>query len=343
MISVAVAIVAFSIAFRLLPGLGISAALLAVSAIIPQAYSVLSGAILRGNGRLASGTFAELGSMPALAVAILLTKAMLSELSLTDAIIALSVSSWLTAAWAIPAAIRSVRIVSTEATAGASSQSIHDFLKRYLGRMIAMMGTSLLFYFLTWAPLFVLFLTSSPDDVAFFTVAARLAAFIGLVSTIQVSYLAPAFARLYHRSELQVLNDLCNRSAWQAGIAAVVPTVVFVVASQPLLELLYGAGFSNAAVPLVLLTIAAFLNVVIGQVNQLMLLCELERTALILNLVWLAAWLAAGLWLSSLGGVVAASGFALVSGVLYSVLAARQLAKSRGVYSFLRKMPPLMG
>jgi O-antigen/teichoic acid export membrane protein len=194
----------------------------------------------------------------------------------------------------------------------------------------------LIFYLLTWAPQFVLASTRGPIDVAYFTVAARLAAFISLVPAIQLSYLAPAIARLYHSRKVLFLNDLCNASAWQATLAAAVPTLLLIVASQPLITLLFGGSFVSAALPLSLLALAGFSSVALGQVNQLMLLCDLEGSALLLNVAWLAAWATIGVPVSATGGVVAASAFAFFSAVLYSVLAARLLVKNRGIYSFIR-------
>lgn len=340
-LSVVLAVAAFISAHQLLPGIGVSTALIVATAIVSQALSVLAGAILRGNGRLATGTIAELGSIPSLTLTLLLAEATVSQPTLTSAVLALSVGSWLTAAWAVPAAVRSLGASPSAVSADESSRIIGDFLRSYLGRLAAMMGTSLLFYVLTWAPLFTLAVTRGPADVAFFTVAARLAAFVSLAPAIQVSYLAPAFARLYHRAELSALNDLCNRSVWQACLAGALPALAFVAASNTLVRLLYGAGFSPAAIPLVLLTIGGFLSVAAGQVNQLMLLCELEGSALLLNVAWLAAWITFGLSLSWVGGVVAASAFALGSGVLYSTFAALLLARKRGIYSFVRA--PVLG
>jgi O-antigen/teichoic acid export membrane protein len=340
-LSVGLAIVGFAFARELFPGIDLVTGLIVATAIVPQALSVLAGAILRGGGRLATGTLAELGSIPALTLMLLIGAAAVSRPTLTGSALDLTAGSWLTAIWAVPAAVRALRTIPSNARADQSSRSITQFLGNHVGRMAPMMGTSLLFYVLTWAPLFILAVTRGPGDVAFFTVAARLAALITLVPSVQVSYLAPAFARLYHHAQLSALNALCNRSAWQAGIAAAVPALVFVAAPHPVVVLLYGAGFSNAAVPLVLLTVGALFSVLVGQVNQLMLLCELEGSALLLNAIWLVAWVTFGLWLSSLGGVVAASAFALGSGALYATLAALLLARKRGIYSFVRT--PVLG
>jgi O-antigen/teichoic acid export membrane protein len=217
-----------------------------------------------------------------------------------------------------------------------SSRSIGQFFTSQVHRLVPMMGTSLLFYALTWAPLFTLAATRGPRNVAFYTVAARLAAFITLVPSIQVSYLAPAFARLYHQNELIALNALCSRSAWQASIAAAAPALVFVAVPNTAISALYGGGFEVAAIPLVLLAIGAFIGVVVGQVNQLMLLCQMETSALALNAAWLIAWITLGLWLSALGGAPEAAAFALASGTLYSIVASGLLASTRGIHSFVQ-------
>ncbi len=339
-LSVLLAIVAFASARAFVPGLSLESGLIVATAIVPQALSVVSGAIMRGGGRLAAGTLAELGSIPALTLVLLIGSSAITRPTLTSSALDLSAASWLTAAWAVPVALRTLGAPS-KARAIQSTTPIPEFFRDHFGRLAPMMGTSLLFYVLTWAPLFVLAITRGPGDVAFFTVAARLAAFITLVPAIQVSYLAPAFARLYHHAQLAALNALCSRSAWQAGLAAAAPSLVFVAMPRSVLGLLYGAGFSNAAIPLILLTTGALLSAFVGQVNQLMLLCELEGFALLLNGVWLIAWITLGLWLSSGGGVVAASAFALGSGALYAVLAAASLARNRGIYSFVRA--PLVG
>ena len=74
--------------------------------------------------------------------------------------------------------------------------------------------------------------------------------------------------------------------------------------------------------------------------NQLMLLCDLEGSALALNLIWLIAWITAGVLIVARGGVVAACAFALATTVIYAVLAIVVLARSRAIYSFMR-MPAL--
>jgi O-antigen/teichoic acid export membrane protein len=333
-LSVALAILVFASVPQMLPGIDRLTGMLAASAIVPQALSVLAGAILRGRGRLAAGTMAELGSIPALTLLLLAGSATLSHPTLTTAVIALSLGSWLTAAWSVPAGLLSVRTLAADAQVGESATTNAEFLRRHVGRLARMMGTSVLFYALTWAPLFILAATRGTSDVAYYALAARLAAFIALVPSIQISYLAPAFARLYHSGELVALNALCSRSSWQATIVAAVPALAFVAVPYLVVSAFYGQGFAAAAIPLLLLSIGAFIGVVVGQVNQLMLLCEMEGSALALNAAWLGAWITVGLLLSDLAGAPAAAAFALGSGAIYAAVAAALLVSKRGIRSY---------
>lgn len=311
--------------------------LVGLIAIVPQALSGVAGSMLRGCGRLAAGTLAELGSIPALALSLLTLESFAAHATLIAAVFALVAGAWLTAFWAIPTALVASR---SQMVSGARPAPGRQFVRRHWRQLTSMMGTSLLFYALTWAPLFVLAITSGSAAVAYYTVAARLAAVISLVPAIQISYLAPAFARLYHRGQIAALNDLCNRSTWQAMLVATFPALLLIVAAHAVVVSIYGSAFGVATTPLILLSIAALIAVAGGQVNQLMLLCDLEGSALALNLIWLIAWITAGVLIVARGGVVAACAFALATTVIYAVLAIVVLARSRAIYSFMR-MPAL--
>lgn len=321
------------------PGLATGVALAAAGAVIPQALAVLSGAVLRGTGRLSIGTFAELGSLPLLTIVILLGTALTGAPSLSSSVVALTVASWITAAWSVPAALRSVR--SGVTLRPVKSEPFGAFLRGAIGPLLSMMATSLLFYVLTWAPQYVLAVTSGPRDVALFTVAARLASFVALVPTIQIAYLAPAFARLFHRGDIADLNALCNRSVWQAALAALVPTLALTAGAGLVLSILYGTAYASATEPLILLVSSSFLVVLFGQVNQLMLLCGLETRAMVLNVSVLIGWATIGLLAGAVGGVDGICAFALVSSVAYAALSSNLLRKRLGIRSYFR--PALRG
>ena len=338
-----------AVVFRAAPaGVGFWAVIGLATAVIPQALAVLAGSFLRAKGRLAVGTFAELGSLPALTSVGILVSFVLHANTLQTAIVCLVASSWLTALWSLLLTWQVLRVpvpVSESASTSASAlltraepMSVTTFFGRHSGPLAAMMGTSLIFYVLTWVPIFLLSATGSLEAVSFYTAAARLCGFVGLIPAIQVSYLAPAFARLFQAREMPALNKLCANSSVVAFSLATLPALVLIFFSRPVLEIAYGVEYEPAALALSLLTFGVLVSVWSGQVNQLMLLCDLERFALILNVALLAAWFAVGWWAAQQGGLTGVVIVSVTTTIVYQAAAIIRLHRAASILSFARIM-----
>jgi O-antigen/teichoic acid export membrane protein len=311
--------------------------LLVASAIVPQALAVFAGALLRARGRLILGTFAELGSMPAVTTLAIGVVSAAGGVTLHDALVCLVIGSWVTAAWAVVAAAIALRGLEPEKRV--PETDLRTFLWRYTRQLAAMMGTSLIFYVITWIPIYVLSAVGEIEAVSYYTAAARLAGFIGLIPAIQVSYLAPSFARLYQQSDVSALNRLAGRSALTALMLAALPAVILAAFSGPILGLLYGAPYEDGWYALSLLTVGVIASVAAGQVNQLMLLCDLEQFALWLNVGMLVVWLSAGYWAASAQGLLGAVCVGLVVTVVYQVAAVVGLRRRAQILSVARPTP----
>jgi O-antigen/teichoic acid export membrane protein len=317
-----------------LPG-PVGVALLVASAILPQALAVLAGALLRARGRLILGTFAELGSMPALTtVAIGVVVVVVGGATLERALLCLVVGSWLTAVWSVVAAAFALRGVVPEKHVPRAR--LGEFLSRYVRQLVAMMGTSLIFYVITWIPIYVLSAVGEIEAVSYYTAAARLAGFIGLIPAIQVSYLAPTFARLHQQSDVTALNRLAGRSALTALALAAGPALVLAALSGPILRLLYGAPYDDGWYVLSLLTLGVIFSVAAGQVNQLMLLCDLEQVALWLNVGLLVAWIAIGIVAAQQYGLLGVAVVSVALTVVYQLVAVVALRRSASIRSYAR-------
>ena len=166
--------------------------------------------------------------------------------------------------------------------------------------------------------------------------AARLAAFVHLGATIQTSYLAPEFAGLARRGLLTELNAVCRRSTNRVSALAAVIALPLAVAPVPVLQLFYGDGYAAAAPALAVLAVAAVVVTACGQVNQLMLLCDLEHAALGLNLAALASWAVLGIPCGVLWGLGGVAVFAGVVSVAYAVSAAVTLVRQRRIHAYAR-------
>ncbi len=198
-----------------------------------------------------------------------------------------------------------------------------------------MMGTALLFYIVTWAPVFVLSFAGRYAEVALVTAAARLAGFITLVPNIQVSYLAPRFAALYRANDTRALSRAARGASRLALLIVAVPALALVVFPGAVLRLVYGPDLADAALALALLSGAALVSVAAGQVNQLMLLGDLEHSALVLNAAVAAAWATVGVALAFAVGLAAVAGLAAVLTAAYSSTGAILLSRVRGIRSFV--------
>ncbi len=152
---------------------------------------------------------------------------------------------------------------------------------------------------------------------------------------LQVVYLAPAFARLYHTRSIDQLNGIASRAVRQVATLLLIPVAILAIAGLPVVTVLFGSAFAPAAGPLAVLAVGALLVAVVGQVNQLMLLCDLETYALVLNTALVVGWATGGLWVASVGGAMGVAIFSVLVNVVYAVVAAYLLKSARGIRSYL--------
>lgn len=312
----------------LFPGLlGESVALTVVAAFstVPFAMSVFAGAVLRGTGRVALGIIAELGSLPTMTAVALLVLDQLGAATFETSLIVFAGSAAATALWSLPIALRRSADHRARVPQATTPPVINP------RSLISMMGTSVLFYLLTWAPAYVLGATATLESVAQYAVSVRLAAFVSLGATMQTSYLAPEFSLLYHRGALADLNELCRRSTNRVTALAALIALPLVVAPGPILSLFYGDDYAPAAVALATLAGAALVVTALGQVNQLMLLCDLEHHALALNIAMLSAWATIGVLSGLLWGLPGVALFAGSVSVAYAAVAAVLLRRARSI------------
>lgn len=330
-----IVVAALLIAFTFeLPGVELNWMLIVLSSVIPQVFAVFAGAVLRAYGRLAIGTIAELGSIPTLTTVGIVALQLCGVLDIVTALLVLTVASWVSGAWAVLAMTATVPS-GAEAPIAAPVVSLGAFIRHHGRALVAMMGTSLLFYVLTWAPVYVLSIAGSLSEVTYYTAALRLANLMTLVPAIQVSYLAPAFARLFHRQEVTDLNALTQRAVRQAAGVLMLPAIVLTIGAGWIVTVVYGAGLDEAVGPLVILALGTYAVVLFGHVNQLMLLCDLESRALILNGVLVVLWATVGLWVADRAGSLGVAVFSAAVGIVYSAGAAVVLRRSRGIRSYL--------
>lgn len=295
---------------------------LTVTSVVPLALSVIAGTWLRGLGSLGFGVVAESGSVPLLALALMLA---FGDGGLESALLLYALAAWLTALWSVPFAVARL--------GGWRRPMPLPDIREIAPQLGYMMAMSLLVFGIVWAPVFALTFFGTLTAVSQYTIAFRLAGFLQLVPVMQVSYLAPSFARLYQASDLVSLSALGRSSSRNGAMLVLFPALVLLILAEPLLQLLYGAEYVPAAAALRVLTVMFVLQVAFGQVSQLMLLCDLERAATVLSGTVLVLWFACGSFAAALGAMP----IALVSAILTlgNAGVGAYLLHRRGIRSFL--------
>lgn len=190
------------------------------------------------------------------------------------------------------------------------------------------MATSLSFYLLAWSPVLVLGAFGTAEQTAYYSVAARVAAFVSVVPSIQSSYLSPGFAKLFGARRIAALGNMAaNASAWASGVGALV--VLPVLLAPELVLKLFGDGYVGAKPALTILSLTALIQVLIGPVTPLMMTCRLEVYASYLTTLAVVLSFGLGSLASGFGAGVLASAMAVL-GIGYSI-AGMVILRRRGI------------
>jgi O-antigen/teichoic acid export membrane protein len=278
--------------------------------VLPAALSFIAGAVLRGLGWIASGTMAELGSPVLLAAAGIAALGLTGHASALAAVCMMSGAYLATALWSWGVIWRAAPLAGTR---GAGTR---PFLRRFRGSLVAFFTSTMGFFLFTWMPVLALGYVIANEavantSVAQFNAASRIAQFVVLVPTIQISYLSQQFARLHHERDLASVSRIAQSATRAAVLWGVALTAIMVAAPQ--LALSVFGDYADAATTLRILAIGGLLVAAIGPVNGLMLTCGYERQAGRFTLALLAASAVVLPLLTRWGAEGVAAGSALVS------------------------------
>lgn len=303
---------------------------IASTAVFAQAVSVMVGSVLRAIGHVATGAFAELGSIPFLTICGLLVASAVRPLSLEAVLVVYTAASWLTLVWATLWA-RAKTVQHSKRIADAQPAEPKPIR---LTSLASITGTSVAYFATTWAPLIVLNASAGASAVALFTAAYRLASFISVFPTIQQSYLGPQFASLLADDEPNTLSRVAGRASLTALAISGLPVIAFFVAPGPILDLVMGANYSTASIVLVVLSIGALVATGMGQTSLLLLLSGREHFAAAANILVIVAWFTLGWAAAFYGGALGVAALSSTLTIAYAVLGTRLLIRKEGVKPF---------
>ena len=316
-------------------GAAAAVSLAAAAAVLPASLSIVGGAVLRGLGRVAAGTFSELGSPLIIAAIGIAIAGATRQISSSGAVWMIALGYVVTTIWAWILISRSVPLGLRAGFTG-----FLGYLRHYRASLASFFLTSMGFYLFSWMPVlalgyFIADRSVAQSSVAIFSAGARLSQFVALVPTIQISYLSQRFAKLHHEGDLVRLNAL-SQSATKIAILTAVPLVTFLVLAPATALTIFG-GYGEAALTLQILAVGALLVVVAGPVNGLMLTCGHEGGASRFTLILLALSAVTLPWLAQWGPPAVAVGSAGVS-IAYAALCYATLRRA-GIHSAFAVRP----
>lgn len=131
---------------------------------------------------------------------------------------------------------------------------------------------------LTWAPLFMLGIWVSSDQVGIFGAALRISILVSFVLLTVNNVSAPKFAELYSARKLQELEKTARHTAMLTTIFASPLLLIFIFGGHQVMAL-FGESFVHGYLVLVILSVGQFVNAVTGSSGFILTMSGHENEA----------------------------------------------------------------
>jgi O-antigen/teichoic acid export membrane protein len=238
---------------------------------------------------------------------------------------------WPLSCWCLKRAFRSAfdERLAMEGSAPSGARAISA------GRMLAICGPLTVVHFLNLAAISLDIVVAgwslSPDDGAHYAAAKRFAVLVGVPAQIMQMTVVGAIADLYEQRRLGDLERLLRRCAAAAAAVAVMMWLAVVAAGGWGLNLLLGAKFEGAYVPLVVLSFTHVLIASVGCTHFALIMTGRHNFVLFSNAVALAVLLISGPPLAARWGGPGLAGVALFAQILPQLIQWFYVRKSVGI------------
>jgi O-antigen/teichoic acid export membrane protein len=170
--------------------------------------------------------------------------------------------------------------------------------------MVAVMNRAVLH----WAPIFLLGIWATNEEVGIFGVASRTAMLVSFMLAASNNILAPKFSELYARGDIEAMGQTARRSALMITMLAS-PSILVLIFGGHWVMALFGPRFARGGLVLAILTIGQIVNTLAGSVSHFLIATGDE--AIVRNTVVMAALAQTAIcaalipWFGSVGAAVA--------------------------------------
>ena len=123
---------------------------------------------------------------------------------------------------------------------------------------------ALLLYVVSQASVWILGIYSTNEDVAIYGTAMRLVLLVGLSTTVVNSVVPPLIAEKHAQGKIRSLQNLLRSATTVCGLPAVVVLTAYIFWGEWILGVVFGGFYKEAAVILIILSVAEIVNVLTG-------------------------------------------------------------------------------
>jgi O-antigen/teichoic acid export membrane protein len=176
---------------------------------------------------------------------------------------------------------------------------------------------------------------ASHAEVALFRVATQTSLLLVLGLNAVIMVYAPDLSRSFARKDFPVIQELATKGAVFGLMSALPLAAGYLIFGSQLLSLLFGAQYSDAYLPLVVLTVGQLANGMFGLVMTMAIATRSEGAALKAQLLGASGNVLLCLLLVPSFGAVGAACASAVSLLIWNVFLSRYLLRNFGVRSFV--------
>jgi len=193
----------------------------------------------------------------------------------------------------------------------------------------------LLYFSFSQAPVLVLGMLTSEDQVALFGAAMRLVMLITMPLIILNAVLPPIIAELWTGGKREGLERLVRNAATLAGIPAVLVLLVFALFSEPILEIVFGQFYGQGASILIVLCLGQMVNVWAGSCGLVLVHTGYEKSLPLITFVSALVTIILGVLLVRVWGAFGMAVAFSLGMALQNILMLYLVRKKLGIWSHM--------
>jgi len=198
-----------------------------------------------------------------------------------------------------------------------------------------MWSTNITLLLLTQADIWIIGSFLTVDDVAVYGAATRLIQAIPVSLMILNSVVSPFIADLFFRQEHARLEQTLRTGTTLAAIPSALVLVVFCLAGERVLELLYGPFYSNGYMILVVLGFGQLINVISGPCGMVLLMTGYQRTMMVISVITSLLAIVASVYAAIHTGVLGVAAVFSCAMIVQNILMMHFARKHTGINTFM--------